>query len=164
MKVATIAITGTKKGATDIQLATARRIITSLSPDSMVHGDCVGADTQAHGIGRELGLFMIGRPGHGANPKINTTRAFSTFDKLYPAEPYLKRDKKIAEDGVALVAMPDGPERQRSGTWATVRYADKLDKQIVIIYPDGTIEQRNSIPKGKATISSSDDGRSLPGC
>ena len=36
-----------------------------------------------------------------------------------------------------LLATPKGPEKLRSGTWATVRYARKVGKRIVIIEPDG---------------------------
>jgi predicted Rossmann fold nucleotide-binding protein DprA/Smf involved in DNA uptake len=44
----------------------------------------------------------------------------------------------VNETGV-LVAMPDGPEELRSGTWATVRYARKQGKDGRIIYPDGLV-------------------------
>lgn len=57
--------------------------------------------------------------------------------------PYLARNCVIVDEADILLACPKGPEEQRSGTWATVRYARKQNKRIVIVYPDGTITTEN---------------------
>jgi hypothetical protein len=37
--------------------------------------------------------------------------------------------------------VPSGPERLRSGTWATVRYARKLRKPITILWANGEVTE-----------------------
>jgi hypothetical protein len=62
-------------------------------------------------------------------------------DILYPTRPYLARNKDIVDACTILIATPaQNSEIQRSGTWATVRYAkSKYDRsRIVIVRPDGT--------------------------
>jgi hypothetical protein len=53
------------------------------------------------------------------------------------------RNHRIVDMTRVLVACPDGEERQHSGTWATVRYARKRGKWIIIVYPDGTVREEN---------------------
>ncbi len=59
-----------------------------------------------------------------------------------PAKEYLERDRDIVDATEALFATPDGPERAKSGTWYTVRYAVKTGKPVYICYPDGFLELR----------------------
>jgi hypothetical protein len=48
----------------------------------------------------------------------------------------LERNRDIVDATVALLAGPDGNrERQRSGTWATVRYARGIGNRPVAILP-----------------------------
>jgi outer membrane protein insertion porin family len=53
----------------------------------------------------------------------------------------LDRNRAIVDSCDVLIACPKGPEEQRSGTWATVRYARKQKKRIVIIWPDGEVTE-----------------------
>jgi predicted Rossmann fold nucleotide-binding protein DprA/Smf involved in DNA uptake len=58
-------------------------------------------------------------------------------------KPYLARNRDIVLETIALIAAPAEPqERIRSGTWSTVRFAKKQGKTVILILPDGTIEQR----------------------
>jgi hypothetical protein len=53
-------------------------------------------------------------------------------------------DRFVSAPGFAaamLAACPKGPEERRSGTWATVRYARKTGKPVVIFWPDGTVTE-----------------------
>jgi hypothetical protein len=100
------------------------------------HGDCVGADAQAHYIARELGLLLIGHP--PINPR---GRAFCVgFRYCNPEKPYLERNRDIVGDTHILVAAPETEhEVVRSGTWYTVRWARKLDRSIYVVMPDGEV-------------------------
>ena len=53
-------------------------------------------------------------------------------------KPYLDRNKDIVDETNILMACPNKAEEvQRSGTWSTVRYARKVGKAVLIVYPSG---------------------------
>jgi hypothetical protein len=50
------------------------------------------------------------------------------------------RNHDIVDETELLIACPgELAEAVRSGTWATVRYARKLGRPIVIFWPDGSV-------------------------
>jgi len=98
--------------------------------DCFVHGDCVGADAEAH----EIASVLLGPNRiHIRPPSDSTHRAWCAAAIEFPTEPYLKRDHKIVETTQVLIAAPKGPEILRSGTWATVRHARKLGRIILLL-------------------------------
>jgi len=108
-----------------------------LEPDGgeVHHGDCVGADDQVGSFAAKLsGVTVTLHP-----PTNPSKRAFCAADEVREAKPYLDRNRDIVDETELLVAFPKGPEEKRSGTWATVRYARKLDRQIMYVWPDGTV-------------------------
>ena len=122
------------------------------------HGDCLGADEEAHDsllwcmpqVLKNLRIFI--HP-----PKIDKNRAFCNEKPLptylsngenaihvLPAKDYLVRNHDIVDEANLLIACPrTEQEEQRSGTWATVRYARRNSKPIIILYPDGTTREEN---------------------
>ena len=99
------------------------------------HGDCVGSDCDFHKICSGLGLNVIIHP-----PNVNSMRAFCKSDTILEPKPFLIRNKDIVNSSNILVAFPDSKEELlRSGTWSTIRYARKMNKKIIIIYPDGSV-------------------------
>jgi hypothetical protein len=129
-----VGFTGTQRGMTEAQK---ERIADFLAPyDWLHHGDCVGADAEAHEIARGLGLKIVGHP-----PMIETKRAFCPCDYILPPQHYPVRNAVIADACDELLAAPGGMQEQlRSGTWATVRYARRHRRLVTIIYPDGSLE------------------------
>lgn len=130
-----IGFTGTQQGMSRFQAVQFRQLITSLGVTHLHHGDCVGADEQADGIARLLGVEIIIHP-----PDDPSKRAFcaQTGDIVWRPLPYLERNHDIVEESELLIAAPRGDQEQlRSGTWATVRYARKLLRSVVIL-PRGT--------------------------
>lgn len=108
----------------------------------MHNGDCIESDEIAGAIWRGLGGMLHLHP-----PSISTKRAFQASDRLEDPKPYLVRNHDIVDASNALVAVPAGfAEEQRSGTWATIRYARKSRMPIVIILPDGSIATENCSP------------------
>lgn len=97
-------------------------------------GDCVGVDGQANEIWRGFGGKIHQHP-----PLFQDKRAFQPFDVTEEPLGFHVRDQKIVDAADALFAFPKGPEITRSGTWTTVRYARKQNKNIVIVYPSGAI-------------------------
>lgn len=131
----TIGFTGTREGLTKAQYDALRYELRRRPPEVFRHGDCIGADATAHNIVRVVtDARIIGHP-----PTKSALRAYCECDHLMPEQPYLDRNRHIVNMSDELIACPDGPERQRSGTWSTVRYALKGHRQVTIIMPDGSL-------------------------
>ena len=133
-----VGFTGTREGLTSAQREALVKVLYRLYSDGSEfhHGDCVGADEEAHEIAREIGYEIHIHP-----PSISRLRAFCKGDVVYSPKPYLERNHDIVDASDILVACPaQSYEVLRSGTWATVRYARRVGKPIVIIYPNGSVE------------------------
>lgn len=100
------------------------------------HGDCLGADADFHNICADRDINIVIHP-----PKDAKSRAFCTSSSILPPKDYLDRNKDIVNAADIIIAFPGTyKEVQRSGTWATIRYAKKMGKKLIIVYPDGRID------------------------
>jgi hypothetical protein len=116
-----------------------REILASHGQVILHHGDCVGADAQAHDIAVELGRAIIIHPPIGG---ARARRAWKAAPDVREAKPYLKRNKDIVRETELLIATPaEASEQQRSGTWSTVRFARTQGREIWLIQPDGVIRE-----------------------
>lgn len=133
-----IAFTGTQAGVTKPQ-ATAFREWWGIDPvgHEVHYGCCVGADAQvAAFLNRQSPRpRLIAHPGD--NPGKTDQAAVAVADVAHPARPNLDRNRDMVDAAEILLACPQGPEEQRSGTWATVRYARSVGIPIVLFWPDG---------------------------
>jgi len=94
------------------------------------HGDCIGADTEAHEIALMLGYDVIIHP--PTNPKKRTF--CEGYKRRANPLPYLDRNKRIVEStSVLIVAPKSDKEELRSGTWSTYRYGKAHGKTIVML-------------------------------
>lgn len=129
-----IGFTGTRGGMSKGQKATLLMILKGAAygheRDAVLHhGDCVGADAEAHEVAQSLGLAMVIHP--PTNPQA---RAFCQDAEAWmPEAAYLIRNHDIVKASTLLIAAPGCAEVVRSGTWATVRYARKTGGQVVIL-------------------------------
>ncbi len=146
-----LGFTGTRDGLTEKQYNTLVRCIRAREGetinsdfffsgkprmwDTLLHGDCIGADLEAHNIAVVARIPINVYP-----PTDNKHRVFCDGEWTAQPQSYLDRNKAIVNRSDALIACPKGPEELRSGTWSTVRYARKQKKTVYIIYPDGRIE------------------------
>lgn len=96
------------------------------------HGDCVGSDSMAHELASLRGFDIVVHP-----PTDPKHRAHRIGDVEEDPRPYLERNHAIVDAVSTMIATPDGEERLRSGTWATVRYARKRKRAIYIVFPAG---------------------------
>lgn len=101
------------------------------------HGDCVGADTQFHHLCLEQNI-----PIHLHPPTDASHRSFcqgATF--VAEEQGYLKRNRALVKAADILVAvLRTDHEVQRSGIWASIRYARKARKLTVLVQTDGTAQ------------------------
>jgi hypothetical protein len=131
-----VGFTGSRLGLASAQAVALRDLMRRLRPSELHHGDCVGADDRMVTIARDLGVGHV----ESHPPTDDRMRAFAPSDHIGQPLPYLKRNEAIVIASDVLIAAPDSPERKRSGTWATVRFARKLKRTIYIVMPCGRIE------------------------
>lgn len=138
-----VGFTGTREGMTPQQKDAFRSRVTH--PTEFHHGCCVGADEDAAQIVYGLACpRVVGHP--PTRTALVSEYALGFNHENYDPMPYLDRNRRIVDACEVLVACPKGPEEMRSGTWATVRYARKQGKQIVIIWPDGEVTTEGERP------------------
>lgn len=134
-----IGFTGTQQGLTDKQEVSLIKYLSGLLPFAEFHfGDCIGADEQAANIVRGLpaDVLVVAWP-----TNIEGKRAFFKADVIHDVRPPLVRNHKIVDSVDRLIVCPKGPKEQRSGTWATYRYASGSGMTIsTVIRPDGKVE------------------------
>lgn len=128
-----IGFTGTISGMSEAQRDQVEELLMELAAEQLHHGDCVGADADAHAIALALDIAVVLHP-----PRNAKSRAFcqGAIDERRPRA-YLDRNKAIVDATDVLIATPWGPEQRRSGTWSTVRYARKRERTCYIIMRDG---------------------------
>lgn len=140
----TIGFTGTSQGMTQRQRATVHYLFGELVLTVLHHGDCVGADAQAHKIALDLAASVVVHP--PSDPKL---RAFCMGDvtvTVLGPRPYLARNKDIVLRGVdGIIAAPKDfiapASLRKQGTWTTIGYARKAKRRLWIVYPDGTFKE-----------------------
>lgn len=136
-----IGFTGTQFGMTDKQAEAVIKTLAQLHGDQLYprlhHGDCVGADAEAHAIAFSLGYVMTIHP-----PIDGSKRAHCRARDILPPADYMTRNSAIVAASEALVAAPRLPEAQsfRSGTWATIRRARRKLIPVYICWPSGKID------------------------
>ena len=127
-----VGFTGTRRGMTDRQWSAVNEIMWNYLPAEFHHGDCWGADSQAHAIARQMGeVRIICHP-----PKDMSFRAYCQGYEICPPRPYIERNHAIVDAVDWMIATPETAEEVlRSGTWATIRYARERGKNVRVIDP-----------------------------
>jgi hypothetical protein len=132
-----IGFTGTRLGMTKGQLAELERLLTiatKLYPGETYfhHGDCVGADEQAHDLVAEKfpQIKIVIHP-----PDDDRSRAFCMTSHIVNIpQPYLIRNTNIVLNSeILLAAVKKNEEELRSGTWYIIRKAKALKIPVTII-------------------------------
>lgn len=134
-----VGFTGTRLGMNTLQVEAFHNFLIYNMPPEFHHGDCIGADADAHEIVHSLKITIIIHP-----PIDNKLRANckTDFYNYRSKKDYLSRNKDIVDETDILIAVPEGRnELVRSGTWSTVRYARKQSKLIYIIFFDGEVKE-----------------------
>ena len=140
-----IGFTGTRHGMTNDQADTFYELVHDLfygdrSVREFHHGDCIGADAEAHEMvfERNAGVFYHLHPCN-----LPRQRAYMSADFEYEEKPPLKRNHDIVDASEVMIATPrETKEKFRgSGTWATIRYTRSQEKKLYIIWPDGSIKE-----------------------
>jgi hypothetical protein len=126
-----IGFTGSRQGMSQPQMENFVMLLKKMGMTEFHHGDCVGADEEAHAIVRDFfpNVQIVIHP-----PTSAGKRAFCVGDETRESLPYLTRDRKIVDECEFLFAAPlRNTEELRSGTWSTIRYARKIDRLHVVL-------------------------------
>jgi len=147
----TLGFASTRSGITVDQMDMIYRVIEEYGVTELHHGDCKGADSLAHIAALCKRVPVVIHP-----PNIDDDRAFCTGCRtIMSPKPYIERDHNIVNACDLLLACPyETGEILRSGTWATVRYAKRLGKEVIVALPDGRVlhynPSRESLANDKA--------------
>jgi hypothetical protein len=90
-----IGFTGTQEGMSEKQRSSLRQVLAGFFADGarvFRHGDCVGADAQAHAIAKATGFRVVIHP-----PSDDSKRAFCQGDAVLTPRPYLVRNRHIVD-------------------------------------------------------------------
>lgn len=141
-----VGFTGTQDGMTGDQSVRVLAILSNLGGEEAHHGVCIGADAQFHNLACDLGYTTVGHPGVN-HEGLPLKRAQVECDTMHKPAFYLVRNKHIVNAVNLMIAAPKQREEQTrgSGTWATIRYARKVNKPLVIVWPDGTFTEYGSL-------------------
>ena len=147
---ARLGFTGSQTGMSRPQHLFIQSYIQQTQPSicSTHHGDCVGADAEFNDICIDANVSVTLHP-----PTNDEKRAFCSADQVRTPLPFLERNKKIVDACSLLIACPNGPEKPRSGTWATIRHARRQKRRLIIVMPNGEpqFENCNTEQLGLAT-------------
>jgi DUF438 domain-containing protein len=141
-----VGFTGTRSGMTTEQKERVRTLllwfvdeIPTKSPSAitLVHGDCVGADADAHEIARSLDMLVEIRPCDFPGMRAHCEGA--TF--VHPVTTPFARNRAIVEVSHRMIATPATAEEQpRGGTWYTIKYSKKKGRRTYVVHPNGAYE------------------------
>jgi hypothetical protein len=133
-----VGMTGTSKGMSAMQMEQMFRLFAAGRITAVHHGDCVGADAEFHHMAVARSLPIILHP-----PQDDKARAFCEGATIkHKPQPYMARNHDIVDAADVLWAFPRlMREELRSGTWATVRYARRRGKPIIIVWPNGETDR-----------------------
>jgi hypothetical protein len=133
-----VGFTGSRNGMSKEQMAKFKDvlfkyILAGTMIEELHHGCCVGADATLVliCITSMPNTVLVAHPPF--EKKLVDRGAVGLSNVLWPEAPYLVRNQNIVHATDILLAAPNGPERLRSGTWSTIRYARKHGGEVIIL-------------------------------
>lgn len=103
--------------------------------DLVVHGDCIGADADFDEICKARGIPRRVRP-----CAVYGQRAGCDGEEILDPKPPMERNRSIVADADIMIACPWNYKKvKRSGTWATIGFAERSDVETYVVFPDGRV-------------------------
>lgn len=142
-----VGFTGTREGMTQAQRQQFVHVLDQALErervDEFHYGGCVGADAQAAALARWIGFAAVLHPANDVAARWIAPKPEWTV-RVRPARPALDRNRDIVDACDLLIVAPRlMREERRSGTWQTVRFAERIGHDYLIVWPDGTMETHN---------------------
>jgi hypothetical protein len=147
-----LGFTGTREPITKLQSDWLWWLFEHVKIEQGHHGACINADEAFHdmALAHQVPLMV-----HPSSSKKHMAQGLIAVRCLVahplvtvlPAKPPLNRDREIVGASQGLVALPvqlhQPPPLQWGGTWFTVDYALRMNRPVIICYPDGRVEKLN---------------------
>jgi hypothetical protein len=137
--------TGTRDGATRLQLASVGWLWSRYHITGLRDGDCVGVDAQLYHMARAMNLDVVIHP--PTNDKFRAfCGAYDTQTTILPEKGYYERDRDLVNASAVMVACPKQLlelGKMQGGTWYTINYTRKLKLPLAIAWPNGFISYEN---------------------
>lgn len=150
-----VGFTGTRAGCTKAQHAAMAKVLFEQSRMSFArldHGCCDGADREAHAVWRRHRGVVRFRPGNRFQYEWAVEHC-QDMESVFGVMPYLERNRLIADECAVLVACPaEMVEVMRSGTWATIRAARRVNRAIYLVRPDGSVTLERASDATRANL------------
>jgi len=143
-----IGFTGTRDGMTPAQKDVVAHLLSTIEMKNsfishVVHGDCLGADTDFDNMIAGMGIRRDIYPCNIESARSHCERQGANICLPKPLPP-LERNQLIVDKAQCLIATPkEFEETVRSGTWFTIRRGRLANKTIYIVYADGTLKIEN---------------------
>ena len=146
-----VGFTGSRLGMTDEQARRVTHLLIEASEshgDEFHHGDCIGADEYAALRAWELGYSIVAHPASDVKPVLRANSGRKTHALVLAPQPALLRNHAIVDACDVLIAAPSGSaaSQPRSGTWATIRYAQRNGVRVALVMPDASYNTDYSTP------------------
>jgi hypothetical protein len=141
-EVTHVGFSGSREGMSPAQEDKVREylLLICMNPGTiwLHHGDCIGADAQAHEIAKEYSYKIHLHP--PLDPKY---RAFldKDCDIVEECWSYHGRNQRILKKSQILIATPKHREDRGGGTWYTINKAMIWKVPYIILFADGTIRK-----------------------
>lgn len=151
MLIVRMMLTGTRAGMTEAQKKRVSELVEIHKPDVAIHGDCIGADADFNRIIRDLDrevlIQMHPAKGAGIQRAWCDKRPKQEITTVYQPDLPLVRNRTMVDKASLVIATPKEYSMiLRSGTWAAVRYAEKIKKPLIVVYPDGGVISSAVVP------------------
>lgn len=136
--------TGTREGMTEAQWSGVWAVLHQMQVTELHHGDCVGADAQAHQLAQHMGIRIIIHP-----PLDEKYRAYCRgAEEIRAPKYYFERNRDIVDETSILIGTPLTEHQEESGgTWYTITYCSKKRQSPIVVWPSGRIEQGCWLPR-----------------
>lgn len=129
---------GTRYGTTSVQFNVLQELISKLDMTEFHHTDYVGADAQAHDLVRSV-FPKVRIYTHPQNSF--SYRAFCRGDVIRQGSPFLVRNRVLIKSVDTIVIVPSTMQADwRSSVWIAARKANALHRLVIMVLPDGTIQ------------------------
>ena|SRR5689334_11728721 len=140
-----IGFTGTRNGMTPAQRAHVEFLVQGFvcrwggANLAGLHGDCVGADADFDAVCAKASMDGMARESRPCT--FDGMRARTGVREIAPPVPPMQRNRAIVADADVMIACPPNKEpiKKGSGTWATIGFARKANKPLIIVFPDGDV-------------------------
>jgi len=140
-QVSHVGFSGSREGMSKRQLDIVRHWLLEIcmypnAPIWFHHGDCIGADAEAHQIAKEYGYKIHLHPPLDPKYRANLGGECNIVEECWS---YHGRNQRILKASQLLIATPKKVLSQGGGTWYTILKAIEWKIPRIVVDPDGNI-------------------------